>query len=296
MIFTVKDSPNECIVNVDTDLDGLLQAARNEFREHCTNRDFNAEAIRLNHLGTSPNARNRNEWTGGAYEDLFKMPDMRLYEETRKKLEKSNVMKKVVQKNNLVKRRKRSFSEHEGEWSMDRRWEIKPFSTATRLPTPVKFVDIYCYFNIHCGVGADEITRYGIALWAMNTVLETAGINTRVFYVQNANNVAEPGRNPGCDKRVHTNIKILLKEPSKYISPSALAKCLTSNFYRRVILSTMVAAVDKANQNHADGLGQPKWDNKVIEFKKGELHVYPDVLNAGEINIEKALLDVIEKA
>lgn len=291
MNFKLIEIDGRETVEVNADIGELIDCAQNGFKDYC-NRPRNVKSISDRYLGNADTSGYK-QFAGGTYDDLFKLPDMREYERFKNELAKSKLMQRVVNKNNLVNRRRRSFSEHEGEWSLDRRWEIKPFSNAKRIPTPARFIDIYCYFNIHAGVGQEEITRYGIALWSINNVLETAGIGTRIFYVQQGRRVADPDY--GSNKRMDTFIKILLKEPSKYISPIALAKCLTANFYRRVMFSTMISAVDFADADHADHLGEPIWEKKVMEFKNGELHIYPDAMNSGNSNMEKAILDIIEK-
>lgn len=154
--------------------------------------------------------------------------------------------------------RRRCLSEHDGEWSMERQWEITPFN-ATRRETggylPTLAVDID--FSFSAGVDSDKIAEFGAFCWAVIDSLETAGITTELA-VQNTGHLSSYGMKgdlEGTNNGLLTNVSV--KAAGEYIDTMTLARCFTPGFLRRGIFLAKYAAGDALGASLDSSLSTP---------------------------------------
>jgi hypothetical protein len=154
--------------------------------------------------------------------------------------------------------RKRCLSEHDGEWQMERQWEIAPF-TATRRETggylPTLAIDIDFSFSV--GVDSDKIAEFGAFCWAIVDVLESTGITTDLA-VQNTGYLEaynDMGDLAGTNKGLLTNVAV--KTAGEYVDTMTLARCFTPGFLRRGIFLAKYAAGDALGASLGSGLSMP---------------------------------------
>lgn len=228
-----------------------------------------------------------SEFSGGTYESLFELPDMTPFAIAKEKLRNSELTKKLSAKFSNINRRRRILSEHDGEWEMSRQWEIQPFYNAKRQQTPHRIIDINCHLNVSCGVSAQEISSFGCMVWAINDVIESCGINTNINIVCDSAGVDEGGN-------LYCRVKLNLKKPGEYINPSNIARCLTSNFYRRVIFSWDVIACDFGGGLTSGGLGTPCRIPDIIKFENGVLNISSETIRVpNDKNVQEELVKAI---
>jgi len=181
--------------------------------------------------------------------------------------------------------RKRIMSETDGEWSMDRKWDIKPFQATEKnqsgiLPTIKVNVD-FCFSAAH---RSKEIAKFGAFCWAVFSSIENAGITCEVNLLLKSQGLFA---NKG-DRQA--NFTVCVKRAGDYVDTCSLARCFTSGFFRRAIFNLYVAACASVNEQASSGLGHPKTLSKPKD--SGELLLSID--NQTE-NID-ALLEKVFKA
>jgi hypothetical protein len=80
-------------------------------------------------------------WTGGLFSELTASLrgelDLKPFEKARAKLEKDGLVARVQEKIiETIPKRRRRFSDTDGEWDYDRRWEIDPYLTSEKRASP----------------------------------------------------------------------------------------------------------------------------------------------------------------
>jgi hypothetical protein len=232
-------------------------------------------------------------WTGGLFSELTASLrgelDLKPFEKARAKLEKDGLVARVQEKIiETIPKRRRRFSDTDGEWDYDRRWEIDPYLTSEKRASPGAIVDLNCYFATHGGRNGAYIDRFGATVWAIADLLENAGVRTRIVY--HKRNEMISSANDG----YVSDIRLVVKEAGEYVSPSFLAAAFTSNFYRRIMFSMIIAAADCGNQPACSSLGQAKGYSRPIEFVNGALNVSSELEKASFDEIEREIIKAIE--
>ena len=152
----------------------------------------------------------------------------------------------------VANQRKRRFSEYDGEFSLDRQWEQKPFQDSYKLKTgmaPTMKINVdFCFSAYH---SAEAITRYGAFCWAIFSKLEEAGISCEVNILQENTKLASSGKMAPYSCMFYTNIK----KAGEYIDENALARCFTAGFFRCGTFLLFEAAAEIEESKTAYGLG-----------------------------------------
>ncbi len=233
----------------------------------------------------------RIEFTGGTMQDLADRLngklDMAPFEQAYKDFEQGGLRKNIsTQIQDCVPKRKRCFSEHDGEWSYDRRHEIEPFSRCKTKQSPARVLEIDAHFSISGWSKPADIDKYGAMVWGVSQLIEKCGIQTRIVWTDSANKFDE-------DKKLSYACRILLKEPGKYLAPSLLAACFSSLFYRRIGFMVQILGAEFAHAHSADGLGNPI-PREAAEFKNSKLFLSPDAIHGSTQALETAILQAIK--
>ena len=177
--------------------------------------------------------------------------DLKAFQEAKEKLKDFS---SALQTNfaPIASSRKRRFSEHDGEYSYDRRNEIEPFQACVKeksgvLNTLVLNVD----FNFSAFHDAAKITKFGAFCFAIFSKLEEAGISCEVNLRQSINGLCTSGKVK--DKK--TDFYIRVKEAGSYVEESEIARCFTSGFYRRACFAFWTACAENNDSEVCSGLG-----------------------------------------
>jgi hypothetical protein len=230
----------------------------------------------------------RSGFSGGTFSDLFKQPDLTPYQEARSKLKNKSLMRRIHEKTIMLRRRRRSLSEYDGEWDISRKWEIRPFHHASRQPIANRHLKIRVSMDIACGTKAQSICEYGSLVWGINDLLESVGYNTDIVLHSYAHGVSE-------SRKLDAELEINVKRAGQYISPTNIARCLNSNFYRRTMFALYVKAADNLDQEACSSLGTVNSVDYIIRFEKGLLEISPRAIQFNsEANVQEVILKAME--
>jgi len=220
------------------------------------------------------------DWLGG---DI----DLEPYTKALDKLDKNGLVSRLKTKGALSKpRRKRSRSEHEGDFDLDRMWDLKPYQKCVRIPQRVKTIKVYANFSCSGMSSSEDLMRYGSLVWGIVQIIENAGIQVEVYY-------REVGIGVDSGESVDVLSLIQVKKPGEYLSPQALAAVFTSNFYRRLGFAIQSLAVALDDKKCSSSMGRAKPAKQSIVFKDGALHLDVKAHLVDYEVIEKEIMKVI---
>lgn len=178
---------------------------------------------------------NDDSWYGGTREDFRKMGegemDMAPFNKARASLKgfHAKVQEDLAPIGRL---RKRTMSEHDGEWMPDRKWEVQQFSSTHKensgiLPTLQIDVD----FSFSANISGSEITKFGAFCWAVTDAIEAAGITTGVNLHMGVMFSCSGGKMAKRGKNCLFNFAV--KSPGDYTDSLSIARCFTPAFFRQ---------------------------------------------------------------
>lgn len=280
----VLNSPISSMTKMITDIERGSFSARKNMRR--AQGFFKSESEN----DDADNEGGSDKWRGGTVEDLKRDLlggiNMAPFIAQKTKLGSSQLLEKLLPKlAEVVPRRRRTMSEHDGEWDYSRRWEITPFAATKRALGTGRTVDINCHFAVDAGNKASQLNEYGTVVWAICDLIESAGIPVRVTCSYAVEDFTEG--------RLSYRCGVEIKKPGSYLAPNALAAVFQSNFFRRVIFANMQLAGDLENDQTTFGLGMPVQNNTPIEFTNGQIVISPRVTGASADEISAVLLEEI---
>lgn len=251
-----------------------------EFKEHTKASKWKLEASMRNAGCFGPY---REGWNNGTVDDLYKEPDMGLFKRKLAEIQRNPTLQILRPSVQLApSARKRIRSEHDGDYDLDKRWEIKPFNATHKAPTIKRFMHIDADMSINCMYNASQINDYGATVWAIVQALESRGISVSVSLMQKSVHRSNP--------EFLTESRHLVKEPLKYTSPGALATVFTSNFYRRCLFFAIAKCGDMQNRDVTHTLGSPITPTRNVIVEGSTL-----TLAIGAINDLKAVERALEQ-
>ena len=169
--------------------------------------------------------------------------------------------------------RKRRFSEFDGDFDLTRRGDDFPLVETYKTHNGVaRVLDIQVLFQFSCGRRKGDILRFGALAFGIVSAIEKAGIQVNLKVGQKAEGLAKKHPNTWISNFA------LVKHAGEYLEPSLLARCFTTEFYRRCLFSMDIAACDMENLVVDDGLGSPK--SIPSSATRGVLTLAPDFLGA----------------
>lgn len=242
----------------------------NAFKEYTTNEDSH-------HL----------QFSGGTWEDVTNLNNMSAFKKQLEEFKKNKLEEKIVSKLDFKAQRKRSLSEHDGDYDYDKRWEIKPFSNSRKEMLPISVVDIIVDMSISCAMDAVSINKYGTLVWSIVQLVESIGIQASIKIVNESTQLSTDGK--------EAKLSLEIKKAGEYISPVALASCFQSVFYRRVIFAGMVLECEMLGLEATYNLGSPKVKktDKFVWFENGAIYTRAGgSFNAKEI--EDSILAIVQ--
>lgn len=190
--------------------------------------------------------------------------------------------------------RKRRNSEHDGEWSMDRKWELKPFMRTDKVMGESPSLVIRCMIGFNSFTDAKMITEYASKAGALSDIIESLGIKTKLSIVHDNSN--RFNNNEG--KISHTNrFDFLIKDFDEYGSLDAIATCFHASTQRRTLFTLYAVCAASMNMGLTYGLGQSKQE-PIIKDKAGEITVdinNLDKLIRGDTSEIKKLMNAIKQ-
>lgn len=218
------------------------------------------------------NSQEDIKFKGGKYEDLFNDRSISQYEEFKKQLRNNEFFRKIQEKLAKQNKRRRVFSDKDGDFDYDRRFDIAPYSSVVKQKVNKRLVD----FNIHTGfswqVNESTINKYAAVVCVLNDIFNTFGVATNIYNIKQTNGITESSGFFG--NPPHLKAKIKIKDSNNYSTTQTILKNIDSIFYRRALFGLTILAADYANKNVFESLGTPERYEKNFEFKHGEIHIY----------------------
>ena len=219
------------------------------------------------------NSKEDIKFKGGRYEELFTDRSIKQYEEFKKELKNNEFFQKIQEKLIKQNKRRRVFTDKDGDFDYDRRFDIAPYSSVIKQKVNKKVVD----FNIHTGFSwqVDEsiINKYAAIVCVLNDIFNTFGISTNIYNIKSTENITDNGGFFGGGPP-HLKAKIKIKDSNNYSTTQTILKNIDSIFYRRALFGLTILAADYVDKKVQPSLGIPTRYEKNFEFKHGEIHIY----------------------
>lgn len=183
--------------------------------------------------------------------------------------------------------RRRFLSEHDGELDFDRLYERNPFHATKRENNgAIKAVEVLVHYSFCASVAAETIQKYGALTWSVVDKLERAGIQTELIVQYNA----KPIEN-GAHNILNKKVLVTVKEAGQYLDTLSLARCFTTQFYRRFMwtLSALSAEVIGNQLSRSVGWGVDTYSSA----KPGKIELSMDILGQDYQKLESYIKTAI---
>lgn len=242
------------------------------------------------HTYISSNNNDYSSFAGGNWNDVINLKNMKQFQNQLEEFRKHKLEEKIKSKLDFSSKRARKISEHDGDYDFEKRWEIKPFNNAIRMPVPISIVDIKVDFSISYAMSADDINKYGAMVWAVVQLIESLGIQCNINMIDDNLNIDSKGGGffgGNNDSKYDLMFDLQIKKSGEYISPIALATCFQSVFYRRALFAGFVIGCEFLKVRSSDGIGRPReikvnknlwYDDGIVHTKPGGIFKVDDVV------------------
>lgn len=222
-------------------------------------------------------------FAGGTWDDITNLKNMDKFKKQLEDFRKHKLEEKIQKRVDFSVKRVRRTSEHDGDYDLQKRWEIKPFSSAHRSKVPISVVDFKVDFSISAAMSPEDINSYGAMVWSIIQLVETLGIQVNVTIVTEGVGIAD---------NLDNQQEYIIKKSGEYMSPVSLASTFQSTFYRRAIFSGIALCAENQGKHAWDSLGRPKYpnENRNLWYDKGTIYTRP----GGQFKIEEVEKCVME--
>lgn len=222
----------------------------------------------------------RKDFCGGLTKDLRKPKDLAEYKRQVRELSVSSLARKLDTKLGAITKRRRTTSEHDGEWSLDRQWDLKPFSLATKGPVTARAIEIVADMNFHSGVSSEAISRYGIICAALCGMLEARGFSVSIK-ARMAGYRFKYGARGEADSDAY-EVLTTVKKAGEYTTPQRILGAFSPNYYRRVTFGVINLLADLNDQKATEGLGRLTSEPHSFSYSKGVLGIHSIIKDVSE--------------
>lgn len=291
--LTLEDMGFTCTLDKDAHVvttRGRLGAVSNFVTGHAklqVKRDSNRDMM-VDQLTDS--SAYQNQWKGGSFAELKDAlagrVNMERFQKAKTDFERGAVSKRIVSVlQDVTPKRTRRLSEHDGEWSLERRWDIKPYMETYRTKSPARTVRVVANFAVLGSATVGSIARYGAMVWCLINAIEQAGIAVEAQFRFNSDDASS------CGLRSDTWIEA--KKAGEYLAPSILAGICSPLFFRRAIFGLRCASLDHVGKRITSGMGRSVQVSRPIAFENGVLVLGPSVETATSEELEREVLKAI---
>jgi hypothetical protein len=229
-----------------------------------------------------------NQFKGGTLRDVIEPhKDFTVFHDAVKKISSNKLWKKMAHSFDMTSTRKRVRSAYDGDYDHDKRYDMEPFSRREIKPSIARIVRIRIDASFNCGVGAEQINRFGGFVAAIINLMERNGFLAELH-------VSHTGYNfMYCEGSSLMRNTLLVKKADEYMPPSKVLKVLSSVWYRRAGFSMIVAAAEICGNKVGDGLGTPYRYSKVWEKIGNEIHIYSAPSSDEQNGILEKLIELV---
>lgn len=234
----------------------------------------------------------RDGFAGGTFQDLISWDtDFSQFNDTLKKISQDKLWQQVQKRLGETTTRKRAKSEHDGEWSYDNRFDIKPFYRRTQSKQVTRIVRLYAESGFSFDVSTKTINAYGAFVAAVINMLEKHGVMVDFYIRYTSKNFIEPARSNPPQSFLFIEMKV--KSSDEYLPPQKILKAISSNWYRRAGFCSIVLAAEAINKTATIGLGPPWQYGKPWARHNNNLYIYSVPDYTEQHRITESLLELV---
>lgn len=227
-----------------------------------------------------------DDFKGGSFDQLIEPhSDFSFYHDMMKEISDNKLWKSIIHRFDKQMVRRRSRSEHDGEWDYDKRFDVQPFQRREKKKEVVRNVKLVMEGSFSCGVSAETLNRYGSFVSAVISLLEKNGVLVEVYTCYTTDHVSQSGKN--------AKSLFKIKKADEYLPVSQILKAMSAVWYRRVVFGLIVSHAELHKEHHDYGLGRPHQWGKVWEVKNKTLHIYSVPSFEDQHSIIQKLCEVI---
>lgn len=167
-----------------------------------------------------------------------------LLDNARKELERTGLVQALEENMiGLKKRRKRCFSEHDGNFELDRRYEIEPFSSVKFSKKEFPYLELIIPIGMNASAKADTINQFTSRCLALADILEKAGYRVSLVaesWGENSTVICDKDRARGKAlgieylRRSKDIDRIVLRDANEYGDIESVANSCNASFFRMV--------------------------------------------------------------
>lgn len=211
----------------------------------------NARSILRDCLNDSP------DFKGGYFQDIFK--DVII--DTKSGLDG------VKPAQNLVNKRKRFLSEHDGDYVHDRRYDINFMESARREKIQgSNLIKINACASFSAKIKSGQINEYAKEICELVNYFEAQGRSVELNMTYKMNRIF--------NNAPFITAHITIKQPDKYLSKADIYRAFSSVFFRHVGFSVITTLAEIHNQDVDSGLGVPVVQEGKIEITDNEINIH----------------------
>jgi len=237
---------------------------------------------------------NDDSWCGGSLEQLEKdmagFKDLTAQKKAMAELSSSGFVSALdLAVEDVVPRRKRLFDDTEGDWMMDRKWEIKPFARTNKQNSASHVLHVDAMFSANCNTEAKAMNAYGAVIWAVVNIIEARGICVEL-------NCVHQGQRLFGDSNECQDIRTLVKSAGTYLAPNLMAAVFQTNFMRRMAFAEHCIVADAFGKSVDSNLGKARDQSYTARTEGSTLYLSPKIIGGKTAeDTSKALIDCLKQ-
>lgn len=197
-----------------------------------------------------------HDFKGGYFQDIFK--DVII--DTKKELD-------VKPTQNLVNKRKRFLSEHDGDYVHDRRFDINFMESARREKAQgSNLIKINACASFSVRIKYRQINEYAKEICELVNYFEAQGRSVELNMTYKMNRIFY--------NAPFISAFITIKQPDKYLSKSDIYRAFSSVFFRHIGFSVITTLAEINGKEVDSGLGVPVVQEGKIEITDNEINIH----------------------
>jgi hypothetical protein len=195
-------------------------------------------------------------------------------------LSKTGLQEELEAAEGTKKSRRRVFSDCEGEFHFERRWEDQPFSRMVKHRKDFPIVELLIPLANSGGIDAKSISLFGARCLALADVLEKAGYRVAITGENWSQTIK--GQRVGSHAIVGMGSRFVMRSADSYGDLESIAQFVSAEFYRRCIFPLNYELAHYINGlNHEAsieyGYGMPYYD-RPIATQPGQVYLTPKLM------------------
>lgn len=221
------------------------------------------------------------------------------FEAAREELAQSGIKEQLAEGMEFKKKRKRMFSEHDGDWDMDKKWDATPFTSTKFFKKEFPIIELIFPMVNSGGVSPASISRFGARCFALAEILEQSGYRvaitgehwceTTMAQPSELNELLKELGEKNLVRKVGGNVeRVIVRSASDYGDIQSTAIFGSAEFYRRCFFSI---GNEPTHYNH--GLPDSAKERSVKGGYGYPINERPLALEPGQVFLDMRAMDQI---